>query len=214
MWWWKVLVLIASTASSSKTVSATWTFTCCTAQLLTCIFNRSAFEYSHVFHFPGCAGDLTRWLTGYRIHLTIEYDSVHLYCTLLPATRVLLKFGALCDGKTLDTVALQTAFLHGSDTQQQVVIPAGKTCLTNPLNLSSNLSIYFQQGSVLKAGPSNTWPNATHRGSAEFNFSGVPMLSGGFDAPLTNVSIAGNGTIDGMCQLYRRCWQIFFVCQE
>eukprot|EP00041_Stephanoeca_diplocostata_P017213 m.343196 g.343196 ORF g.343196 m.343196 type:complete len:401 (-) comp20628_c0_seq4:105-1307(-) len=104
--------------------------------------------------------------------------------------------GAVCDGKTLDTAAIQAALMHASDTQQQVVFPAGKTCLTHPLNLSSNLDIFFEEGSTLKAGPSNTWPNISGSGVG-FSFYGLPMLSGGLDLPLKNISITGHGTIDG-----------------
>ena len=89
-----------------------------------------------------------------------------------------------CDGATDDTAALQAA-LAACD---ELVLPAGKTCISYPLTLSSHQTLTIPARTVLKAGASTRWPNASASHA-------LPFLS----APkgTTNLTIRGAGTIDG-----------------
>lgn len=91
-----------------------------------------------------------------------------------------------CDGATDDTVSLQAAL--DACVNSELVLPAGRTCMSYPLVLPSNTNLTIPAGTTLKAGPSDRWPHssATHA---------LPFLT----APknTTNLTITGKGTIDG-----------------
>jgi polygalacturonase len=95
-----------------------------------------------------------------------------------------LDLGAKGDGKTLDTPAIQkaidTASANGGG---QVLLPAGKTFLSGSLTLKSNVDLHLANGAILKGSPN--WRDYLPAGSFIFAKNAA------------NISITGNGTIDG-----------------
>ena len=70
----------------------------------------------------------------------------------------LLDHAAACDGTTPDTAALRQAFaaaevaVRGGASAVAVRVPAGRTCITGPFNISANHTIlYLEAGSTVKA---------------------------------------------------------------
>ena len=90
-----------------------------------------------------------------------------------------------CDGTNEDDTATLQAALNAC---HDLILPAGKTCVTYPLTLSSNFVLTIPANATLKAGASIHWPNASETHA-------LPLLT----APVgtTNLSIRGDGTIDG-----------------
>jgi polygalacturonase/lysophospholipase L1-like esterase len=99
------------------------------------------------------------------------------------------QYGAVGDGKTLDTAAIQKALDEcGRAGGGTVLVPAGNY-LSKPIFLRSNLTFQLEEGAILKATDE----------PADFNDpkeeKGVIAFVNGKN--LTNVTIAGKGTIDG-----------------
>lgn len=86
----------------------------------------------------------------------------------------ILEKGALCDGATDDTTAIQTALTAGG----HIVFPGG-TCIVNPLIVASNSYLEFHPLTVLKA---KTGYNDDPGAKRLLNITDV-----------SNVTIAGNG---------------------
>lgn len=95
-----------------------------------------------------------------------------------------LDYGAKGDGTTSDTAAVQKAVdVCAAAGGGQVLLPAGKTFLTGVITLHSHLDFHLASGSVLKG--SADWHDYGHEGS---------LL---FAKDATNLTISGDGTIDG-----------------
>ena len=116
----------------------------------------------------------------------------------LPSTRFVfnvLDYGAIGDGLTLDTPAIQSAIeaCHqaGGGT---VTIPAGRFH-TGPLLMHSNMTLHLDAGATLLGSQDladyalidSRWEGADQKTYA-------PLIGGGH---LTNVAIVGRGTVDG-----------------
>jgi polygalacturonase len=113
----------------------------------------------------------------------------------------IVDFGAMPDGKTLNTIAIQkTIDACNASGGGQVIVPAG-TFLTAPLNLCSNLDFHLEAGAILLFSPSRT---------------DYPLVLSSYEdhdeilcqAPITgtnlhDISITGPGTIDGNGQIWR-----------
>jgi polygalacturonase len=98
-------------------------------------------------------------------------------------------YGATGDGKTLDTVAIQNALDEcGKGPSGTVLFPNG-TYLSKPIFLRGNLTLLLGEGATLKA----TDEPADFKDSKEEK--GILAFVNGKD--LTNITIAGKGTIDG-----------------
>ena len=59
---------------------------------------------------------------------------------------------ARCDNITDDTAAIQAVLDSCSRAKQLIVFPGNRTCLTQPLNLSSHTAILLEHSAVLRAG--------------------------------------------------------------
>lgn len=95
-----------------------------------------------------------------------------------------LDTGAVGDGKTLDTAAIQKAIdLCAAAGGGQVILPPGKTFLSGTLVLKSNIDLHVSIGAVLKG--SGDWRDYLPNGSFLF----------AKDA--SNVTLSGEGAIDG-----------------
>jgi hypothetical protein len=101
-------------------------------------------------------------------------------------------YGAVADGKVLNTRAIQKAidesFAAGGGT---VYVPAG-IFVTGTLNLKSNINLYLERGAVLKG--SADIADYTPFERPGFGATNYGML---FTLKAENVSISGFGTLDG-----------------
>ncbi|OKS85112.1 glycoside hydrolase family 28 protein [Mucilaginibacter polytrichastri] len=101
-------------------------------------------------------------------------------------------YGAIADGKTVNTAALQNAVdACSANGGGMVYVPAG-TFVTGTFHLKSNINLYLENGAVLKGSPdlkdyvSYTMP--------VYGLNYYGML---YTTDAENVSITGAGTIDG-----------------
>ncbi|KAL6654300.1 hypothetical protein ACP70R_007765 [Stipagrostis hirtigluma subsp. patula] len=121
-----------------------------------------------------------------------------------PHSVTITEFGAVGDGKTLNTVAFQNAVFYARSFADkggaQLYVPKGRW-LTGSFNLTSHLTLFLESGAVIiGAKDSSQWPIVEP----------LPSYGQGLDLPgprhrslingynLTDVSITGNnGVIDG-----------------
>ena len=107
-----------------------------------------------------------------------------------------ISYGAKGDGRTDDARAIQKAIdecsTKGGGT---VLIESGRTFLTGPLELKSNVDLHIETNATLKANPDKK----IYHKSAFFANEGEGMmwLFTAPDKETTNLSITGKGTIDG-----------------
>jgi len=112
----------------------------------------------------------------------------------------ILSFGAVADGKTINTKAIQTAIDHAATQGGKVVVPAG-VFLSGTLYLKNGTHIVIEKNAVLKGSPffkdypdnKVTYQNAfTHEGGV--SRSNKSFL---FAEHITGITLSGEGTIDG-----------------
>lgn len=105
------------------------------------------------------------------------------------------EYGAVGDGQTLDSHAIQSAIdacaEQGGGT---VFLPAGQY-LTGSLFLRDNISLHIDSGGVIlgSENPDN-YPIVNHRWEGRHQDTYAPLITGN---NLTNITISGRGTIDG-----------------
>ncbi|XP_024629705.2 probable polygalacturonase [Medicago truncatula] len=117
---------------------------------------------------------------------------------------VLTDFGAVGDGKTLNTKAFNSAITnlsqYANDGGAQLIVPPGKW-LTGSFNLTSHFTLFLQKGAVILASQDESeWPKLSflpsygrEKDAPDGRFSSLI-----FGTNLTDVVITGNnGTIDG-----------------
>ncbi|HSV88973.1 MAG TPA: glycoside hydrolase family 28 protein [Bacteroidales bacterium] len=132
-------------------------------------------------------------------------------------------FGAVGDGKTLDTeairAAIQACYQAGGG---MVVVPEG-AFLTGAIHLKSNVNLHLREGAILKfsQNPDDYLPLVFTRweGTELYNYS--PFI---YAYAQENIAISGNGTLDGQAdaenwwywkgQWSRRTWEIVPQNQE
>ena len=117
-----------------------------------------------------------------------------LLCIVPSAARTcqVVDYGALCDARTDDTLAVQRALDDcASITGGVVELPRNnRTCLTFPLKFHNGTNLHVPAGATLKAFPSVArWPNATR-----FNFVELKRLR--------DVAVFGAGVIDGSGEVW------------
>jgi polygalacturonase len=100
-------------------------------------------------------------------------------------------FGAKADGTTKDTAAIQKAIDACSAKDGGTVRLTAGTYLSAPIVLKSNITLQLDKGATLLGSPDHAdYPEIT-----EFRLPGVQSLVSAINAE--NVSITGEGTIDG-----------------
>jgi hypothetical protein len=104
-----------------------------------------------------------------------------------------MDYGALGDGRTDDAAALQRAVnecsQHGGG---QVYLPCGRTFVSGPVELKSNVELYLDAGATLLANPDESIYHLSAFGSNEGE--GMMWL---WAKDIRNLKICGRGTIDG-----------------
>ena len=112
---------------------------------------------------------------------------------LRPMPVIVTDYGAVGDGKTVSTIALQKAIDAAAERGGgTVIIPAGRF-VTGSIRLRSNINLHLEPGATI-AGVSDV--EAFPKWAAQWE--GIPMHASLITGEgLENVSITGRGTIDG-----------------
>lgn len=123
-----------------------------------------------------------------------------------------LDFGAYGDGKTNDAEAIQRAVDLCHSNGGRVYFPGGRVFVSGSIVLKSNVELYLESGAVLKGSTEledyaslskerldtqitvPTYENCEYKGEPQQYFI--------YAADAENLSIAGQGTIDGMEEIY------------
>jgi polygalacturonase len=117
--------------------------------------------------------------------------------TSAPATAFDIRtFGAVGDGKTLNTKSIQTAIDQGSNAGGGVVLVAGGSYVTGTLYLKSNICLRIEAGATILGSTSIAdYTTDTDRTM----YGGEPYMNRCliFAKDANNISIEGQGTIDG-----------------
>ncbi len=124
-----------------------------------------------------------------------------------------LDFGACGDGNTNDRVAIQSAIdACNADGGGRVYLPGGKTYISGSVILKSHVELYLETGAVLRGSTDlndydrlsdvkiDTSVNvATYENC---DYAGEPLRVFVYAKDGCDISITGNGTIDGMEEIY------------
>lgn len=127
---------------------------------------------------------------------------------VIPAYSVsLLKFGAKNDSVSDCKPAFDKAFREGIKRKGiKIIVPAGVYLINGPLHLTNNLCIELQKGARLKfsSNPSHYLPVVPTSWEGTFLYNYSPFIYG---YRLENVSIVGEGTIDGNASEVIQAWK-------
>lgn len=106
---------------------------------------------------------------------------------------IVTDFGAIGDGASDDAKSISKAIEACSEAGGgRVVFPSGKTFLSGPLELKSNINLFMEPNSILKANPDESIYRLSAFGANEGE--GMMWLHG---KDIENFSISGTGRIDG-----------------
>jgi len=114
----------------------------------------------------------------------------------------IIKFGAIADGQTLNTTAINAAIdACNKKGGGVVVIPSG-LWITGPLVLKSNVNLHLKKGALLQF-----TKDFDQYSLVEGNWEGIPQMRN--QSPLsatgaTNIAITGYGIIDGGGEAWRQ----------
>lgn len=104
-----------------------------------------------------------------------------------------MDYGAKGDGIKDDAEAIQSAISECEKNGGGIIVfPAGKTFMSGPLELKSNIHLYFEPNSTLLANPDEEIYNLSAFG--ENRGEGMMWIWG---KDLKNITISGSGKIDG-----------------
>jgi polygalacturonase len=151
----------------------------------------------------GGGGDMTyrlsMLLAGVAVMGTAAQDEITAALPVIPAARFnLMDYGAVGDGKTLNTAAFKGAVAAVAKAGGgHLIVPAG-TFRTLPFVLTSHMDLHLEPGSIIKAPdtfaeygiPDPNLPRPT---------AGFPRVAALISCPTgtTDLAITGSGTIDG-----------------
>lgn len=110
------------------------------------------------------------------------------------------EFGAVADGKTLNTTAIQQAITKCSENGGgKVIIPPG-TWVTAPIELLSNVNLVVEKGAILQFTAERKLYSIIKAGK---NSSTFTVASPIFAYSAKNIAITGDGIIDGAGESWR-----------
>jgi polygalacturonase len=112
-----------------------------------------------------------------------------------PVVHDITHYGAVADGKTLNTSAIARAIeACEADGGGTVYVPAG-TFLTGPLQLKSNMLLYIESGATLLfSTDEELYPPVKTRWAGIMCWAHMPLV---FGDSLENVTISGRGMLEG-----------------
>ena len=121
-------------------------------------------------------------------------------------TLFIQKFGAKNDGKTDCRSAFAKAIKKATAMKGgRIVVPEGTYYIKGPIVLQSNVCIELQKGATLKFAPEEKYypiVNTSWEGTFLYNYSPLIYAYGA-----SNVSIIGEGTIDGNAMTTFATWK-------
>ncbi|HJZ69608.1 MAG TPA: glycoside hydrolase family 28 protein [Blastocatellia bacterium] len=123
-------------------------------------------------------------------------ETVNPQAPLIPKRKfVITSFGAVGDGKTLNTESFRKTIAACRDAGGgEVIVPAG-TFVTGPIELASNMALVLEKGATIRGSEdSKDYDNPGGKAFSEAKTAVLPLISG---ANLSNVEIRGEGAIDG-----------------
>jgi polygalacturonase len=109
-----------------------------------------------------------------------------------PGCYNIIDFGALPDGKTINSTAIQNAIDKCSEDGGGTVYVSKGVFLTGTIVLKSNVNLFLENGSILRGSPDLEDYKTFKRNGYDTCHFGII-----FAYMADNVSITGNGTIDG-----------------
>lgn len=108
-------------------------------------------------------------------------------------------FGAVADGKTLNTAAFEKAIQACTNAGGgKVMVPAGNW-LTGPIELKSNVNLYTEKGALIQFSSDHTQYPMIKMGESSSFVTASPIYA--FNA--SNIAITGAGIIDGAGESWR-----------
>ncbi len=132
----------------------------------------------------------------------LPFDMPALEAPAFPANRVsITEFGAVADGRTINTDAIAKAMRACSDRGGgTVVIPPG-TWLTGPIKLESNVNLHLERGALVQFSDRiEDFPLIAGFDGKSKRFIVTPLLWG---YRLNNIAITGEGVFDGAGEVWR-----------
>ncbi|WP_259070033.1 glycoside hydrolase family 28 protein [Mucilaginibacter sp. X4EP1] len=124
--------------------------------------------------------------------LTVVLCCLFIFSSSFAQTFNIKDYGALSDGKTVNTAAIQKAidacYQNGGG---RVYVPAG-VFITGTFHLKSNMDLYLENGAVLFGSPNLQDYESYTKPDYGLNYYGIL-----YTVDAENVSISGAGTIDG-----------------
>lgn len=115
---------------------------------------------------------------------------------------LITEHGAVPDGQTLNTEAIQQAIDEVAEQGGGTVIVPPGVFLTGTIHLRSHINLHLQNGAVLRGSPDLDdyyWDDEGAFGSDQTGSAVAGIL---FSVDVENVSITGHGTIDGNGRAY------------
>jgi polygalacturonase len=142
------------------------------------------------------------WLVATSLHAKAQNKPVIQQTSFRKDTLNITKFGAVADGITLNTQAIQaTIDACNKKGGGVVVVPAG-LWMTAPIEIKSNVNLHLQKGALLQFTKDfNQFP------LVEGNWEGLPQMRN--QSPLwatnaTNIAVTGYGIVDGGGDAWRQ----------
>jgi polygalacturonase len=142
------------------------------------------------------------WLVATSLHAKAQNKPVIQQTSFRKDTLNITKFGAVADGITLNTKAIQaTIDACNKKGGGVVVVPAG-LWMTAPIEIKSNVNLHLQKGALLQFTKDfNQFP------LVEGNWEGLPQMRN--QSPLwatnaTNIAVTGYGIVDGGGDAWRQ----------
>jgi polygalacturonase len=120
---------------------------------------------------------------------------------LFPITYNIIDFGASSDGVTMNTQAIQKAIDKCAENRDgKVIVPAG-VFITGTIYLKNNIELYLEENAIIKGSPYfKDYPDNHVKYVNSFSYPNGKLFENKaliFGEGVSNVTIAGKGTIDG-----------------